>query len=95
MHTPDGLAFDASGNLWVADSAGAIVRFDAARLTADIDDEAGDAVIFTQQPGPVRIGLGAPSRLVFDAAGNLWRGYFAGNDSCGSRRASCRPALRR
>jgi sugar lactone lactonase YvrE len=80
VHTPDALAFDARGNLWVADADGAIVRFDADRLGADIDDEAGDVVIFTQQPGPVMIGLGAPSGLVFDAAGNLWVGYFAGND---------------
>jgi streptogramin lyase len=79
LHTPDALAFNARGDLWVADADGAILRFDAARLAADIDDEDADVVIFTQQPGPVMIGLGGPSGLAFDADGNLWVGYFGAN----------------
>jgi streptogramin lyase len=78
LHTPDALAFNARGDLWVADADGAILRFDAARLAADIDGDA-DVVIFTQQPGPVMIGLGGPAGLVFDADGNLWVGYFGAN----------------
>lgn len=79
LHTPDALAFNARGDLWVADADGAILRFDAARLDGDIDDEDADVVIFTQQPGPVMIGLGGPAGLVFDADGNLWVGYFGAN----------------
>jgi sugar lactone lactonase YvrE len=80
VHTPEVLAFDHAGNLWAGESEDAIVRFDAARLSANIDDEPADVVIFTQQPGPVMLGLSAPSGLAFDADDNLWVGYFAGND---------------
>ncbi|MFT3928397.1 MAG: hypothetical protein QM778_38065 [Myxococcales bacterium] len=80
FETPNGLAFDAAGNLWVGESSGAIVRFNAARLSANIAEQAADIVIYAQQPGPVMIGLGSPEGLVFDKDGNLWVGYFTGND---------------
>ncbi len=80
IHTPEVLAFDAEGNLWVGDSDGAIVRFDEARLDADVEDEAADVVIFTQTPGPVMGGLSGPAGMAFDATGNLWVGFFAGNE---------------
>jgi sugar lactone lactonase YvrE len=76
---PRALAFDGDGNLWVADAEGAIVKFAASRLTSNIST-AADLVIFAQQPGPVMIGLGAPEGLVVDGEGNLWVGYFGGND---------------
>ena len=77
--SPQGLAFDGEGNLWVADAEGAVVKFNAARLASDVTG-AADVVIYAQQPGPVLIGLGGPEGLVFDSDGNLWVGYFAGND---------------
>lgn len=77
---PTALAFDQDGNLWVADADGGVVEFRASRLRGDIENGAADAVLFLQQSGPVTIGLGAPEGLVFDAADNLWVGYFAGND---------------
>jgi streptogramin lyase len=77
---PRGLAFDGAGNLWVGETTGAIVRFDAARLTANLAEQPADIVIYTQNPGPVMIGLGSPEGLVFDSAGNLWVGFFSGNE---------------
>jgi sugar lactone lactonase YvrE len=79
LHTPGALAFDTRGDLWVADSDGGVLRFSAARLNADVSGGA-DSALYLQKPGPVMIGLGAPEGLAFDAAGNLWVAYFAGND---------------
>jgi sugar lactone lactonase YvrE len=79
IHTPGALAFDAHGNLWVADSDGGVLRFDASRLDRDLTGGA-DGVLYLQKPGPVQIGLGSPEGLAFDATGNLWVAYFAGND---------------
>jgi sugar lactone lactonase YvrE len=76
--SPRGLAFDVDGNLWVANAEGAVAKFDAARLTGNIDS-AANVVIFAQQPGPVMIGLGEPEGIVFDPDGNLWIGYFGPN----------------
>ncbi len=76
--TPRGLAFDRQGNLWVASASGAVVKFDAERLTRDIDTRA-DVVIYARQPGPVEAILGEPEGMVFDPAGNLWVGYFSAN----------------
>ena len=77
---PNGLAFDADGSLWVCESGGAIVKFAASRLAANLAEAPADVVIFGQVPGPVMIGLGSPEGLVFDSEGNLWVGYFSGND---------------
>jgi len=79
LGAPNGLAFDASGNLWVASSEGTVLQFAAARLTADIVDGASDISIETQEDGPVKLNLGGPEGLVFDADGNLWIGYFLAN----------------
>ena len=79
IETPSGLAFDAEGNLWVADTAGAILKFNASHLAANLN-AAADLAIFAQQPGPVMIGLGGPEGMAFDSDGNLWVGYFGGND---------------
>jgi sugar lactone lactonase YvrE len=78
---PISLAFDGDGNLWVGeDENSAVVKFAATRLTADIDGEAADVVITAEQGPPVTIGLGIPDGLTFDRDGNLWVGYFAGNN---------------
>jgi hypothetical protein len=76
---PRALAFDAQGNLWVGDADGAVVKFAASRLTSNLANASADLVIFAQQPGPVMLGLGGPEGLVVDGEGNLWVGYFTGN----------------
>jgi sugar lactone lactonase YvrE len=78
---PISLAFDVDGNLWVgdADSSG-VAKFAAARLGANITNGAADVVIQGQKEGPVEIGLGTPDGLAFDLDGNLWVGYWGGND---------------
>lgn len=79
IHKPAALAFDGGGDLWVADSDGGVLRFNAAHLRTNYSGGA-DGALFLQKPGPVMVGLGAPEGLAFDPDGNLWIGYFAGND---------------
>ena len=58
LRTPSGLAFDSSGDLFVADYEGSnIYRFDANR----------DRTLFASN----RL-ISNPSALIFDSAGNLW-----------------------
>ncbi|WP_438013877.1 hypothetical protein WMF18_23430 [Sorangium sp. So ce315] len=77
---PVSLAFDAEGNLWVGDGAtNGVVKFEAERLRASIVDEPADVVLLGQSGPPVVANLRGPQGLAFDADGNLWVGYFSGN----------------
>ena len=74
--SPQGLAFDNAGNLWVAahDDA-AVVRIDAGHLAAS-----GDAATISRSwrrttMSSVTSTLRSPISLAFDAAGNLWVNY--------------------
>jgi ligand-binding sensor domain-containing protein len=69
------IAFDADGNLWVAD-AGKVVRFNADRLTAS-DNDAPDLSITVRDSGDNQDLV--INFLTFDAAGHLWATDFAGN----------------
>jgi sugar lactone lactonase YvrE len=70
---PAGLAFDPSGNLWVAyGTQGVIVRLTAADL--------GGTGTATVTPS-VQIDAGGPKGIAFDEAGNLWMAYNAGKIS--------------
>ena len=73
LSSPEGLAFDTAGNLWVAaHDDDAVVRIDAARLAAS--GTGSDLAITAQTPSPV-IGTLTPISLAFDGAGKLWVNY--------------------
>jgi sugar lactone lactonase YvrE len=74
LNGPNGLAFDSSGNLWVADLInGRVLEFPAPFSTG----EAATLVIgepnFTVANDEVsKAGLNAPNSVAFDSSGNLW-----------------------
>jgi sugar lactone lactonase YvrE len=70
---PEGLAFDAAGNLWVASGTGKVLKFAAARLAAS--GLGADLSITSNSPPPVIGPLPDPIGLAFDATGNLWVNY--------------------
>ena len=84
MQKPQGLAFDAQGNLWVADSGNhRVLRFNAASLetpAASADLVLGQGDLFTGAPdrgGRVSAsGFHTPIGLAFDAQGNLYVSEF-------------------
>ncbi|HME92181.1 MAG TPA: hypothetical protein VKE49_12210, partial [Myxococcaceae bacterium] len=68
---PVALAFDASGNLWVADSANnKLLRFNRNQLAQD----GLPAPAVTLANSAPRVPLNVPVDLAFDPAGNLWVG---------------------
>lgn len=97
LGAPIAIAFDQSGNLWVAanDTAGTdpgrvIARFDAASLDASSSNLSPSLVITGDNPGDV---MERTSGLVFDLNGGLWtmgggvRHYIASDLAAGGRRA--------
>ncbi len=68
--SPAGVAFDAAGNLWVA-NADTVVMFSPAQLAAD-DTEVLDAVTIRADGVGDDRSLNGPTGVAFDAAGNLW-----------------------
>jgi sugar lactone lactonase YvrE len=63
LDAPSALAFDASHNLWVANTnGGTIVRFDSAQI----------ATGGSPTPSVILSGIDHPTGLAFDAAGGLW-----------------------
>jgi sugar lactone lactonase YvrE len=76
---PCGLAFDSSGNLWVANAAniGAVVEFASSQLRST--GSPTPAVKLTN--GGV---LASPAELAFDGHGNLWVSYLGAGLSTGA-----------
>ena len=68
--SPAGVAFDADGNLWVANGAtNTVVMFSPAQLAAD-DTEMLDAAVTIR--ADAKGSLNNPTGVAFDADGNLW-----------------------
>jgi sugar lactone lactonase YvrE len=72
--TPDALAFDGSGQLWVADDTtpGSLVAFSPAQLASS------GAPVPHITLSPNGTSLDAPDGLTFDPFGNLWVANFTG-----------------
>ena len=72
LNGPDGVALDASGNLYIADSGNNVIRKVAA-TTGIITTVAGNGTGYWGDGGPATTaGLNSPWGLALDAAGNLY-----------------------
>jgi sugar lactone lactonase YvrE len=74
LHDPTGLAFDASGDLWVANTgANTLVEFSASQLASSGSPKP------TVTVGAASGSLHSPIGIAFDASGNLWVANSLGN----------------
>ena len=74
VNVPEGLAFDASGDLWVANSIpNTVVEYKKSEL-AKVSP--APSVIISSGPD---VGLDMPAGLAFDSSGNLWVGNRRGD----------------
>ena len=76
LENPRGLAFDKSGNLWIADKT-RLKRYDAARLNSSNSSEA-DLTLELKSLPPGIVSLSSDA-LAFDKSGNLWVVAFGSN----------------
>jgi sugar lactone lactonase YvrE len=74
LNNPTGLAFDSSGNLWVADSGNnRMLEFKAPFTTGEAASLVIGQTDFTSSgSATTSTGLFYPSAVVFDSSGNLW-----------------------
>jgi sugar lactone lactonase YvrE len=74
MDFPAGIAFDSTGNLWVADLYNSRVTEFTTPFTTDeaASIVIGQAGFGTSGAATTATGLSEPSGIVFDASGNLW-----------------------
>ena len=70
LHGPVGLAFDAGGNLWVANVAGTVVEFTTSQILAS-----GSPTPVVTLSGNFE-SIDGPLGLAFDHGGNLWMTGF-------------------
>lgn len=84
LTSPQGLAFDAAGNLWAIDDIAAhqhrIVRYNASRLGSSYSGQPDASIVGFELtgivPNQVRSILPGPADLAFDREGNLWVAYW-------------------
>ncbi len=74
LYYPAGIAFDSSGNLWVADSGNSRVLEFKAPLTSGMSASLvlGQSGFTTSLPGASASRIYSPFSLAFDISGNLW-----------------------
>jgi sugar lactone lactonase YvrE len=78
LNLPNGLAFDSSGNLWVADTLNdRVLQYKAPFSTFEAASVVIGQTSFTNstQPYPINptlTGLDQPTGIAFDSSGNLW-----------------------
>ncbi|GEM_PF-973546 len=74
LNTPDALAFDSHGNLWVSDQGNnRILEYSPPFTTGQAASLVLGHSTFTQaSPGANATALNTPFSLVFDSSGNLW-----------------------
>lgn len=76
LMSPQDLAFDATGNLWVA--AGALVKFSAAQIAHDYAGPAERTIGARVTTGPVHFEYRGAYGLMIDGGGNLWTAFIEG-----------------
>ena len=74
LHSPSGLVIDSAGNLWVSDQSNQrVLRFSSPFSNGMAANLVIGQSTFTTGGGALtQTGLGGPTGLAFDSAGNLW-----------------------
>ena len=74
LHKPSSIAFDSSGNMWVADHTNnRVLEYDVPFSTGeDASIAIGQTTLFGHTAGTTSTTLASPQNISFDSLGNLW-----------------------